>query len=77
MKQAIIICMNDSIEAVVIDDIEYANKVKEKRATDYFNKNAHVYKSIRDYQNQCYWHLHILNIEIKELKDGNAKKAKI
>jgi hypothetical protein len=54
MKNAYIICMNDSTKAVVIDDIEKA-KVELKKLK---KKHHNTYPYCDEYDDVFFWHLH-------------------
>ena len=60
--KAHVICINDSIESVVIDDEAKAEVVKEKMAKSYFDKNSYNWKSYEEYRHLCFWHLHTVDV---------------
>lgn len=56
--KAYVICCNDSVEYVVLDDEEKANKKKEELAEKHFNSCKWSYKDYEEYRKLAYWHLH-------------------
>ena len=54
MKTAFILCMNDSTEAVVIDDIEKAKVELEKLK----KKHQKIFSPCKEYNDVFFWHLH-------------------
>jgi hypothetical protein len=62
MKKAFVICCNDSIEFVVLDNEYEAHKIlEERKRADYDNKKAQEgagYQSFEEYCHQFFWHTH-------------------
>lgn len=61
--KAYVICINDSIEYVIIDDEEKANSKMKELSMKYYLKNQYVFSSLADYKNRCYWHIHSVDAE--------------
>ncbi len=55
---AYIICMNDGMEAVVMDNKKYARELMEQKAKDYYENNKWNFSSVDSYRSRCYWHIH-------------------
>lgn len=56
--KAYVICMNDSVEFVVIDKLTIAQKKLRKLSNLYYKANKSQWKSKFEYLNICYWHIH-------------------
>ena len=59
--KAHVICMNDSVEFVVIDDEAKAEEVKEELAKSYYERQPWRWSSYEEYQHLCFWHLHTVD----------------
>ena len=63
-----IICMNDWMKAVVLDDEEKANKELDRLAKEYYMENKGTlknYNRIKTYEafrKYAYWHLHSVEV---------------
>lgn len=56
--KAYVICCNDSVEYVVLNDEDAANIKKEELKNEYFEKNKHhLFDGYESYERICYWHL--------------------
>ncbi len=55
---AYIICCNDSIKAVVVDDGKRAEIEMEKRKKDMYEKQYKWTDSFNEYGSRLYWHIH-------------------
>jgi len=55
--KAYIICCNDSVELVVLNDEGKAEGIKEEMAKADFKRST-TWKDYEEYRNICYWHLH-------------------
>lgn len=69
-QTAYIICCNDSIEAVILNDgyggKSYMEELADKRFSEYSKNMGISYKDTfqrkKDYANSHYWHLHIMEV---------------
>jgi hypothetical protein len=58
---AYVICCNDVVEYVVVNDENLAKEEMAKRKIAYFEKNKWYFKDEESYDTQCYWHIHVVN----------------
>jgi hypothetical protein len=63
MQTAYVICYNDGIDSVVLDNGEKAIEIMEKRQKEYYDKFQWNFKSFEEYEKQVYWHLHKVKYE--------------
>ncbi len=55
--KAYVICCNDSVEYVVLNDIDAANTKKEELKNECFEKNKWLFDDYESYERMCYWNL--------------------
>ena len=62
---AYVICCNDAVEFVVLDDKDKAKKTLEALAKDEFDNNRYgvICKDYKDYRSQYYWHIHTVEYD--------------
>ena len=66
--KAHVICMNDSVEHVVIDDEALANTKLDELRKAYFDRNQHVFherdgeSAWKAYLRRIYWHIHTVEV---------------
>lgn len=63
---AYIICMNDNMEAVVLNNPAQADELLESKAKEYFDHSRPAYSNYGAYRAQCFWHIH--EIEVTEIE---------
>lgn len=56
------IFMNDSFEAVVLDNIAQADRLLKVKARQNFIENAHNYYDLEAYKMRCFWHIHDVEV---------------
>lgn len=61
--EAYVICCNDSVEAVVLNDKSRAEEKMELLAQAHYNRNPGNWESYESYRQLCYWHLHDVEYE--------------
>ena len=69
MNVGYVICCNDSVEAVVVDDEKLAKKELERLAKkhyDSFFELTHPMETYVAYRRQHYWHIHSVPILVGE-----------
>ena len=59
--KAYVICSNDKIETVILNDEKKANKKMEELAKEDYIKKAYHFATYEDYQSIIYWHLHAVD----------------
>lgn len=59
---AYVICANDSIKGVVLNDKEKALKESEKLADEYFKTHGFNFQDRADYDHLIFWHLHEVEV---------------
>jgi hypothetical protein len=59
---AYVICANDSIKAVVLDDEEKALKESKKFADEYFKTHSFNFRDRAEYDHLVFWHLHEVEV---------------
>lgn len=63
MKTAYVICINDSVEHVVIDDDQLAEKKLAELKAAYWERNKWSFRDLESYEAICYWHIHTVDAE--------------
>ena len=64
MKEAHIIFLNDRPEVVVLEDLEKAERIKERLQRKRYERNRDGYKSFAAYCKIYHWHIHtVLTVE--------------
>ena len=58
---AYVICCNDAVEYVVVNDENLAKEEMAKLKIAYFEKNKWHFKDEESYDTECYWHIHMIN----------------
>lgn len=62
--KAYVICMNEEIRRVVLDDEDKAFEVLYRLKEEYYKDNKKwAFDSIEDYNIQCFWHTHVVDVE--------------
>ena len=65
MTQAHVICLNDSVEHVVIGTENQAMKLLVQLKIAYWKRNRWIFNNNQsDYNLRCYWHIHTVPAEI-------------
>lgn len=66
--KAFVICNNDSVEGIVIDDEELAEDIKLKLKQAHFSRpdTKWHYRGYEDYSYINYWHIHEAEVYTKE-----------
>ena len=59
---AYVICANDSIRGVVLDNEERALKESEKLADEYFKTHGFNFRDRAEYNRLIFWHLHEVEV---------------
>ena len=62
--EAHVICCNDSVEYVVIDNEQKAIWKMAELKADYFERNKWTFKTEKEYGQRCYWHIHTVDAMI-------------
>lgn len=58
-----VICCNDSVEFVVLNDEAKAKTKLEELRTDYYARHKWHFKNEAEYRIRCYWHIHTVKAE--------------
>jgi hypothetical protein len=61
-----VICFNDGVEAVVIDDIDFANSELERLKNKYYEKVKFQFENREQYDQIVYWHIHSVKLLVKK-----------
>lgn len=74
MKQAYVICLNDSVEAVVIGSKKQADKKKDELKAAYMKKNYYYLKGreLEEMGKCIYFHLHTVDVFYLNNKKGRV-----
>lgn len=57
-----VICCNDSVEAVVLDDEAKAAAQLEILRQAYYARNKGTWHNEQHYRDVCYWHIHSVSV---------------
>ncbi len=60
--KAHVICCNDGIEFVVIDDKEKAKEKLAELRDAYYERNKFAFENQEAYKSQCYWHIYTVKM---------------
>ena len=52
-----VICLNDSVEYVVVDNYNRAQLKMVELNADYYDKYKNLFDSEGEYKTRCHWHL--------------------
>lgn len=62
-SKAHVICCNDSIELVVIDNVELADRRLKELRDAYYERSRWNWQNREHYECVCYWHIHVVDAE--------------